>query len=342
MKRTSSLLAIAVPILLGIAALMLANPAFSYLNDFTAPSTGGAPFIDMWTGTPQWNLNPTLPPGKMTGTQADLRNVVIASFNTWKTAPNTSNIVAGVFEGADSNINNEQNSPPGVNLICFNCSGANFTTDGTLAITLTTATIQGNQSVLSKADIIFNPSPSGMCFVAELNATTPPLAGTCPNPADVPQDLQTVLTHEVGHFFGLAHSAVVAAMMFPFAPPLRTTLAYDDVAGISSTYPSPAPVVATGSISGTVTLGGAGVFGAHVFANSTTTVTPFSAFPIRKSPIGTLTRPGGTYTINGVPQDTYTVYAEPLDLPVSDSDVSGYASAFGQTSLQTNFTTRSH
>ena len=106
MKRTSSLLVIAVPILLGIAALMLANPAFSYLNDYTAPSTGGAPFVDMWAGTPQWNLNPTLPPGKMTGTQADLRNVVIASFNTWKTAPNTSNIVSGVrqFTGGEENF----------------------------------------------------------------------------------------------------------------------------------------------------------------------------------------------------------------------------------------------
>ena len=339
MKRSTSLLAIAVPIVLGVVALMLASPAFSYLNDFTAPSGGGTPFMDMWPGTPQWNLNPTLPPGKITGTQTDLRNVVTASFNSWKAAPNVSNIVSGISEGPDSNVNNENTPHPGINLVCFNCSGANFTTDGTLAITLTTATIQGNQSVLSQADIIFNPAPQGMCFIAELNATAPPAAGTCPNPADTPQDLQTVLTHEVGHFFGLDHSAVVAAMMFPFAPPLRTTLSYDDVAGISSTYPG-AQIIPVGSISGTVTLGGAGVFGAHVFANSTTSATPYP-IPIRKTPIGTLTRPNGTYTINAVPQDTYTVYAEPLDLPVSNSDVSTYAPAWGQTSVQTNFTTRS-
>jgi len=35
------------------------------------------------------------------------------------------------------------------------------------------------------------------------------------------------------------------------------------------------------------------------------------------------------------------VIAEPLDLPVSDSDVS-WASAFGQSAVQTNFTTRWH
>jgi hypothetical protein len=341
MKRTTTLLAIAIPIVLGVVALTIANPAFSYLNDFQAGTSGGAPFLEVWTTTPTWTLNPTPPSGKMVGDANAVRATVADSFGTWQTAPNTSMIVTQVSKAGETNINSE-NTPHTFNLICFICTGANFSTDGTLAITLTTANVSGSVSQITQADIIFNPNPSGMCFVASPNPLTPPVAGTCPTPSDTPQDVQTVLTHEVGHFFGLDHSAVVAAMMFPFAPPLRTTLSYDDVAGISTTYPNPSPVVAAGAISGTVTLGGAGVFGAHVFANSTSTSTPFSAFSIRKSPIGTLTRPDGTYTIGGVPPDTYTVYAEPLDLPVSNSDVSGYSSAFGQTAVQTNFTTRSH
>jgi matrixin len=338
MSRRTGLLATAIPILLAVAALMVANPAFSYLNDYQSPGSG-TPFVEMWIATPQWTLNPAPPSGKMVGDANAVRATVAASFATWTAAPNTSTIVTQVSKAGETNITNE-NTPHNFNLVCFVCTGANFSTDGTLAITLTTATVQNNQSVLSQADIIFNPNPSGMCFIAVANPTQPPNPGTCPSVSDAPQDLQTVLTHEVGHFFGLDHSAVVAAMMFPFAPPLRTSLGYDDVAGISSTYPGP-QVIPVGSISGTVSLGGGTVFGAHVFANSTTATMPLPT-TIRKTPIGTLTRPDGTYTINAVPADTYTVYAEPLDLPVSNSDVSGYASAFGQASVQTNFTTRPH
>jgi hypothetical protein len=338
MKRTNQLIVAVAPVVIAAFALAFARPAFSYLNELTAPSSGGTPLVDVWTAVPHWNLNPALPTGKMVGTQTDLRNAAVASFNTWKAVPNVSNIVSGITEGPDSNVTDEKTPHPNVDLVCFVCTGADFTSDGTLAVTLTTSQIQGSQSVITQADIIFNPNPSGMCFVA-----TPVSGGTlppCPNPSDSAQDLQTVLTHEIGHFFGLDHSAVVAATMFPFAPTVRETLSYDDVAGISNTYPGP-QIVPVGSISGTVTLSGAGVFGAHVFASSTTTTTPYPP-TIRKSPIGTLTQPGGTYTINGLPVDSYTVHAEPLDLPVTNTDVSGYASAFGQSSVQTNFTTRSH
>src|SRR5207244_13399351 len=100
--------------------------------------------------------------------------------------------------------------------------------------------------------------------------------------------------------------------------------------------------VPTGTISGTVRWGGSGVFGAHVFADSTSAAEPFAAFNVRKTPIGTLTLPDGTYVIRGVPADSYVVTAEPLDLPVADSDLGGYASAFGKGSVQSGFTTRWH
>src|SRR5262249_6600178 len=145
-----------------------------------------------------------------------------------------------------------------------------------------------------------------------------------------------------GHFFGLDHSAITRAFMLPFAPALLRGLSYDDVAAISFLYPKSAPDVLTGSISGTVTLNAAAVFGAHVFADSTTNSNLFIGFPtVRKTPIGTLTLPDGTYTLTGVPGDTYVVVAEPLDLPVDDSNVN-WAFEFGQSSVQTDFTTRWH
>jgi hypothetical protein len=89
---------------------------------------------------------------------------------------------------------------------------------------------------------------------------------------------------------------------------------------------------------------GAAVFGAHVYAESITGAAPFaSQFPsVRKTPIGILTQPDGSYRIDGLPPDSYVVLTEPLDGPVDNDDVNGYAPTFGQASVQTGFTTAWH
>jgi hypothetical protein len=221
--------------------------------------------------------------------------------------------------------------------VCFVCTGVDFSaSDGTLALT---TTFSNGSGVISQADIYFNPSPKTLCFVTDAQS------GGCPTKGDSAQDLQTVATHEIGHFFGLDHSGVARAIMFPFAPSLLTTLSYDDLAGISTSYPSPAPVVPMGKITGTVTMApnGSPVFGAHVFASSTTASNPFAAFNnIRKTPIGTLTLPNGSFTISGVPADSYVVMAEPLDGPVDNTAVEWGSPATFKQQIQTNFTTRWH
>ena len=131
-------------------------------------------------------------------------------------------------------------------------------------------------------------------------------------------------------------------MMFPFAPDVQRTLGYDDVAGLSQIYAKPAPDVTTGVITGSVRMtDGSAIFGAHVFASSTTSADPFHG-ALRKTPIGAMTLPDGTYRIAGLPPDSYTVAAEPFDQPVTNQDIAGYAGTFGRSSVQTNFTTRWH
>ncbi len=314
-----------VAIVLVIAGLMV-SPAFAYLLELTGSGSSAVP--DHWVQTQfpiVYAINTKT--GSNISGAVSVNTVIANSFAAWTSAPNTQLAVSATATsstavGAD-----------GTNLICFVCTGDFSKEAQTLAVTMTTTVDAGQSNLhggtasqngqLVDADILFNPSVK---FSTDNSGN---------------QDLGTVATHEIGHFFGLDHSAVVRAMMFPFAPPFEHTLGYDDVAAISLNYPKAAPDFPTGAISGTVTLGGNGVFGAHVFADSTTNAMPVPG-NIRKTPIGVLTTPGGSYQIQNVPPDSYVVTAEPLDLPVQNSDVSGFPQTFGQSSVQTNFTTRWH
>ena len=325
MKAFQSKFLITACLLVLASTVIFILPAFSFLPLLTSSKP------DHWSLTAfsvQWNLNPSIKGAKVSGDRS-VAEVMQTSFDTWISAPNTD---LSITRGPDSNANKESSAPSNDNLICFICTDVSFGGAETLAITVTTTADSAGESdghggtsqfagQIIRADIAFNPM---------VQFDTGGGSG---------QDLQTVATHEIGHFFGLDHSAIARAVMYPFAPDSLTTLSYDDVAGISSLYPKSSPDVAIGSISGKVTMNGSPVFGAHVFANSTTSETSFPN--IRKTPIGTLTLPDGSYTITGVPPDSYDVLAEPLDLPVSDSDVS-WASEFSKSTVQTNFTSRWH
>lgn len=305
-------------------ALMHAVPAHSYLPMGSAP--GGVFTPETWGTVPvPVQISTNVAPGAKLVGSTSFAQAIQNSLTSWAQAPNFNDPI-----GAATLVNLTQ--PNGGNLICFCTSGVVFNqNDGTLALTVTTTS--GSQII--GANIFFNPQPANVCFATDSNV------GSCPNGTDFVQDLQTVATHEIGHFIGLDHSAVVRATMYPFAPAKETQLSWDDVAGASLLYPKSAADVVTGGISGTVSMTGA-VFGAHVFANPAGNNNPFGAFPnIRKTPVGILTDLSGNYTIQGLPPDNYVVIAEPLDGPVLDGDVN-WASAFGQGAVQVNFTTRFH
>ena len=56
-------------------------------------------------------------------------------------------------------------------------------------------------------------------------------------------DVESVALHEIGHILGLAHSIVAGAIMYPSIGSNRTNrvLAQDDISGVQSLYPTPAP-----------------------------------------------------------------------------------------------------
>jgi Matrixin len=236
----------------------------------------------------------------------------------------------------------------GLNSICFDQPDTAFT-PGVLAFTrVITADQIGAQlsngpaatqvGQILDADIYFNPGDSRVTFATP--AALPAAQGA--------YDLESVLTHELGHSLGFSHSAVWSAMMYPFAPPPGTItgtrpttqqpdapLGDDDRTGLRVLYPDPADTAHTGSIQGRIlpanplSLPGAppgvtGIFGAHVVA-----VDAASGGVIGGTLGGlscTAAGPAqfdGSYEIDRLPVgQSYTVYAEPLNGTVDPSQVS--------------------
>jgi hypothetical protein len=96
-------------------------------------------------------------------------------------------------------------------------------TDAANTLALTTVTFGIDSGQIYDADIQIN-SAEHMLSVAE------------PPPSDS-YDLQAILTHEAGHFFGLAHAPSMNAVMYAFYQPGTTALTPDDIDGICTVYP---------------------------------------------------------------------------------------------------------
>ncbi len=126
-------------------------------------------------------------------------------------------------------------------------------------------------------------------------------------------DVRDVGTHELGHLLGLDHSGMAGATMYPYVDPttiLHRSLALDEVCGLRDI----SPLGTHGRITGTIQRASdsSPVQGAHVVAVSDAGRTVGSI----------LTGTTGAFTITGLEAGTYTVYADPLDFPVSELNLS--------------------
>jgi hypothetical protein len=74
----------------------------------------------------------------------------------------------------------------------------------------------------------------------EVNTAQHTITAEEPPPAGV-YDLQAILTHEAGHFLGMAHATTTTPIMFAQYQPGAVTLTDDDVAGICNIYPPAQP-----------------------------------------------------------------------------------------------------
>lgn len=302
-----------------LAATMPEGVLQAYVADPTIPSEGGGPQVDRWNLAIASPLNrrwsTSLSPQHATvltvaaaGSAAQLNEIeqtISASFDVWAGVTGTTfnaishpGLVAALGRASDPNScsNDAESNVDGLNTICFNQMSLAFT-GGVLAFTRTITANAPGISVGSSGPAAFAGQllDADTLFRNDGLATfaTPQVLGTAQ--AAGAYDLESLLTHELGHWFGLSHSAVWRAMMFPFAPPPgnflgdRPTqqapdglLGDDDRTGVRVLYPDPSDSLHQGSIRGRVLPANpfalanlpmpsagksvTGIFGAHVVA----------------------------------------------------------------------------
>jgi|HubBroStandDraft_6_1064221.scaffolds.fasta_scaffold42748_3 hypothetical protein len=277
----------------------------------------------------------------------EIEQVIQQSIAVWTGVSGTT-LVPSTFAPATRTATQNACGSDGLNSICFDQADGAFT-PGILAFTrVITADIIGVQvgtgapskqvGQILDADIYFDPSNSMITFA------TPAVLATTPTA----YDFESLMIHELGHTLGFSHSAVFAAMMYPFAPApgtfsgtrptaqqLDAPLGDDDRTGLRVLYPDPSDTVNVGSLSGHIVPanplslpasppGVTGIFGAHVVALDA------ASGGVIGATIGgwSCAAPcpaqfDGAYEIGHLPVGhSYQVYAEPLDNTVYPSLVS--------------------
>ncbi|HUO34651.1 MAG TPA: matrixin family metalloprotease [Candidatus Acidoferrum sp.] len=362
-------------LLLGVI-LPVNGTAFGYTADTTVPSAGGCAQPDRWnaaggvqinrrwsTALPGSNVILTVADSSESAQLAEIEQAISDSFGAWTgvtgTTVNATNypnefgpLNQTVTAGACSNDN--ESNIDGLNTICFDQPSTGFTS-GVLAFTrVITANAPGvsiGASATSSfagqildADTLVRPDGQAIFATPQALATQ---AG------QGAYDLESILTHELGHWMGLDHSAVMRAVMYPFAPPPGTytgtrpspdspdaMLADDDRTGLRSQYPDPNDAVDVGTIRGALVpanpfalatipspaagMNVTGIFGGHVVAvdEDTGSVVAGTISGWSCSASGTM-QFDGSFEIQRLPVGhDYVIYAEPLDGIFTPDDLS--------------------
>ena len=300
-------------------ALTLVNPASAFIR-IGRQGTPTGPVVQAHWLDSSLPLSSVINPSNADIPGATALGVVQTSAETWESI-NTSYLTVNPVEytGAVGQVNPALDANDGQNSMFFDTPGANFAAgSGVIAFVRSTVDITDGHTL--DADMVFNDREF-FCSTSSPNLTPAP-------PGQSSVDLQSVVTHEYGHYFGLDHTSVADATMIPFiiGDTRQRTLELDDTAGNSTIYPESASrpgglsagavdfEATTGTVSGTVVSGytGAAIFGAHVEALLDTDLSPANSISAISGEL-TLRNGQGEYVIHGLPPGDYRIRIVPLD-----------------------------
>jgi hypothetical protein len=282
-------------------ALTLPQPALAYLKFGTR--VGGRQVTVKWAQAPvRYFVNAaSTVPGV---TVDDFQSAVARAFAQWQAVPTSS--ITYQFAGLTAA---QPGDDDGISTLGFRSRP-----DLDRVLASTSFTVDASTGALVESDIFFNSTFAwSTASAGELGR----------------YDLESIALHEIGHFSGLAHSALgetelregggrrvlgAEAVMFPIAFAAGTTagrtLRADDIAGISDLYPDGNFAADTGSVSGRVLKDGQPIFGAHVVAFDPATGSMVATFSLDAQ---------GQFSIGGLSPGPHVVRVEPLDDAEIDS-----------------------
>jgi len=374
-----------VPLIVCVFVSQAAAPPglMAYTRDYMVPAAGGCPVVEhqnIGVSAPplarQWstslpNINPpvvaTVAAAGSAEQLTEIENTIQGAYGIWSgvsgTTVNAGNFPSALGPFGETSTQNactpdsttgSQSNVDGVDTICFNQSSSAFTT-GVLSFTrilvadapsesFGSAPVSAFAGQIVDADIYFRNDGQAVFATPGALAATPGA-----------YDLESLLTHELGHLFGLDHSGVWRAIMFPFAPSPGTfvgerptvfapdaPLADDDRAGLRSLYSDPAGVVDVGYITGRVVPANpfaladfpatspgqyvTGMFGSQVVAVDAANGAVFAATlgGWTCDPSTSIVQFDGSYVLGPLPVGhSYVIYAEPFAGLVEGSDIGG-------------------